>query len=354
MAATSAAPASAAVTIGAPLDLPPNVGEGCEAVVIPSLRPTVGTPDSCTFWGLDLSRGWSSQTPPGRWVITRARIRAPQTVGPMVITAVEASRSKSGAGGIICCVASAESQIFTPAPNAISTVPVRVPVKNTTVVVDNEQIEVIDYLGFSMVTRAGHVPAHVAQQGALGGSASMSFIAPAMRAGQQRLQDGAFQGVTPLLNADFEPDLDGDGLGDETQDSCPLARATAARRTSAPRATTSQTRACVLRPRSRSVRASRSGRVSFVVIHPAVASKTRRATFTLRRRTGSKSRVGRVRIKASPGNRRTVRIKLTRSGRRSLAQARSRKLRLRLEATYPRSGPGKAIRAGINVTIRRR
>ena len=349
----TSAPASAAVTVGPPLTSPPNVGEGCEALVYPSLRQQFGTPDSCTFWGLDFSNRWTSQTPPGQWVVTRARVRAPQVVGPMVITAVEAMRSRSGAGGIICCKASAESQVFTPAPNAISTIPVRVPVKSTTTIVDNEQIEVVDYLGFSMVSRAGHLPLHVAQQGTPGESASVSFIGPAMRAGQERLQDGSFPSITPLMNADYEPDLDGDGFGDETQDSCPLARATAARATATPRATASQTATCRLRPRTTSVRASRTGRASFVVIHPMVASKTRLATFTLRRRTGSKARVARLRFKASPGNLRTVRLRLTKSGRRSLARARSRKLKLRLDAVYPRSGPGKAIRARVNVTVRR-
>lgn len=212
-----AAPGRAAVTGGAPLDLPANVGEGCESLVLPSLRPVIGIPPSCTFWGgFDGSRGWTSQTPTGQWVITQARVRTGPRVGPMVFTVIRALRSRAGdrPSGIICCSVPVESQVFVPAPSSVTTVPVRLPVVNTTEVVDGEQIEVVDYLGISLLSTESDVPASIAVPGGPGASATLSFLAPALRAGQDRVGDSGLSGVTLLVNADYEPDLDGNGQPD--------------------------------------------------------------------------------------------------------------------------------------------
>src|SRR5690606_1064833 len=115
------------------------------------LRPVVGVPPSCTLFGTDASGAWQSQVPKGRWVVTSAQVRTGPRVGPMVFTAVESMRSQAGGGfvppaGAICCRSSVESQVFTPPPNSVFTLPVRMPVKNTVELIDNEPVEVVDYI----------------------------------------------------------------------------------------------------------------------------------------------------------------------------------------------------------------
>jgi hypothetical protein len=52
------------------------------------------------------------------------------------------------------------------------------------------------------------------------GYAALSFE-PALAGSEPRAPTRALDGAELLLNADVEPDADGDGFGDETQDNCP-------------------------------------------------------------------------------------------------------------------------------------
>jgi hypothetical protein len=203
------APAANAVTVGAPLNLPANTAEGCEKVILPPLRPSLALqgllPSNCTFFGLDSAGGWTSQTPAGRWVIDQARVRTGPRVGPMVFTALRALRSKAGTQGIACCTAVAESQVFVPQPNAVNTVPVNMPVVNTVELIDNEQVEVVDYLGITLLTPGSSVPVHIAAGPADGASAVGSYFAPALRNGQTGAGPGTFAGEVLLVNAEYQP-----------------------------------------------------------------------------------------------------------------------------------------------------
>ena len=194
--------AAGAVTVGAPLGAPANQIEGCEYVVLPSLRP-LGVPASCTFLGVDSAGAWTAQTPPGSWTITTARVRTGPRVGPMVFTVLRALRSQAGSppAGIICCTTPVESQVFTPAPNTVNEVPVNLPVVNTVEDIEGEPVEVVDYLGISLLDLNSSVPFNVAG----GSTANASFIAPAIRAGQQRLVDGTLPAATVLVNGEYQP-----------------------------------------------------------------------------------------------------------------------------------------------------
>lgn len=225
--------ADAAVTIGPPLTFPANVTGGCTPAVVFVAPGFPGAP-SCTMLGADTAGQWTMQTPRGQWVITRARVRAGANVGPMAFTVIQALRSQAtpnpnlprppgspAVGGLICCTAPFESQVFTPAPNSVTQIATRLPVKNTVDVIDGEPVEVVDYLAISTLSPATSPPVHQAAAGPAA-TAQASYIAPAIRAGQQRLADGtALTPTLPLVQGDLEPDADGDGFGDETQDSCP-------------------------------------------------------------------------------------------------------------------------------------
>jgi len=201
------APASHAVTIGPPLDnLPANVGAGCDdlGIILWVIPPP---PPSCTLLGNDPTGAWTSQVPRGEWVIRTARVRTGPRVGPMVFTVIRSTRSQAGAGGLICCRTPVESQVFTPAPNSVNAIPVNLPVENTVDVIDGEPIETVDYLGVSLLTASNtSVPMHVPASGGFGSSSLTSYIAPAIRAGQERLSDGTvmFNNVL-LVNGEADP-----------------------------------------------------------------------------------------------------------------------------------------------------
>lgn len=191
-----------AVTVGAPLGLSANAANSCQGFVL------VGVPPSCTIFGVDAGGAWTSQTPRGNWVITRARVRTGPSVGPMTFTVIRVLRSQAGSPptGAICCTVPFESPVFVPAPNTVNEVPVNLPAVNTVEVVDGEPIEVVDYLGISMLDLSSSLPAHVATSAAdPGASGSLSYFIPAMRAGQQALQAGGRPGMTPLINGDYQP-----------------------------------------------------------------------------------------------------------------------------------------------------
>jgi hypothetical protein len=208
------APAAPAVTIGPPIEnLPANTNLDCDDqnVILWVLPPA---PPSCSLLGNDPAGAWTSQVPRGEWVIRTARVRTGPRVGPMVFTVIRAMRSQAGAGGIICCSTPVESQVFTPAPNSVNAIPVNLPVKNTVDVIDGEPIETVDYLGISLlVAGTTSLPMHV-PAGGFGSGSLTSYIAPAIRAGQERLSDGTvpFNNVL-LVNGEADPASAGGGGG---------------------------------------------------------------------------------------------------------------------------------------------
>jgi hypothetical protein len=194
--------AGSAVTVGAPLGQSANAGTSCQGLVL------IGTPPSCTIFGSDSGGAWTSQTPRGSWRITRARVRTGPSVGPMTFTVLRALRSQAGSppAGAICCTVPAESQVFTPAPNAVNTIAVDLPAFNTVENIDGEPVEVVDYLGISMLDLSSTLPVHRATSAAdPAASASFTAFIPAIRVGQQALQFGGFFESAVLVNGEFEP-----------------------------------------------------------------------------------------------------------------------------------------------------
>lgn len=375
--------ADAAVTIGPPLTLPANVAGGCTPAVVFVAPGFPGAP-SCTMLGADTAGQWTMQTPRGRWVVTRARVRAGANVGPMAFTVIQALRSQAtsnpnvprppgspAAGGLICCTAPFESQVFTPAPNSVTQVATRLPVKNTVDVIDGEPIEVVDYLAISTLSPATSPPVHQAAAGPAA-TAQTSYIAPAIRAGQQRLADGtALTPTLPLVQGDLEPDADGDGFGDETQDGCPTDAAIRA----APAARAAQCRApnpganrgggpaalvAALPATTRRLRTTARGTATLVPVQcpagsPAACAGTVRAT-TVRRIAAPRGRAAatrRVTLRARrftvrPG--RTVRVRLA-LGAAVRAELR-RRGRVALEMTVRQTAPTRGT-TRARVTLRR-
>ncbi len=117
----------------------------------------------------------------------------------MRFTMIQALRSKSGAGGIICCTASSQSPVFTPPANSTTRVNLNLPAVNTTEVIDREQIEVIDYFGITLLNQAGSIAF------APSPPAFTSFFAPAFRTGSTQLGGAIPYSVVPMIRGRFQP-----------------------------------------------------------------------------------------------------------------------------------------------------
>jgi hypothetical protein len=287
-------PASGAVTVGAPLSLPANTNGGCDLIF-----SVFGPPPSCSLLGNDSAGAWTSQVPRGEWVIRLARVRTGPRVGPMVFTVIRATRSQAGAGGLICCRVPVESQVFTPAPNSVNAVPVRLPVKNTVDVINGEPIETVDYLGISLLTLGSSAPAHFPAPGGFGSNANTSYIAPAIRSGQERLADGTLPSNILLVNGEAEPAGSGGGgaAGAPALNALDLARAVFAAAANGP-----SVRAAATRRRARV-----GTRVSYTL------STVARVAFTVERRRGGRKVRGKCR-KPTRGNRTRKRCNLRLKG----------------------------------------
>lgn len=187
--------AGAQVAIGPALNQPPATNEGCEAGILPPLRATVPIPPSCTLFGANL------QVPRGNWTVTAVNVRTGARTGPMRVQIVQALRSQAqapgnpGASGAICCTSPAQSQVFTLPPNSITTVPVNVPVRNTREIIDGEPIEVVDYIGLSLLDLSSSLPA------AADPSSVASLFYPALNQGGQQLLGPSLPGALPLVSA---------------------------------------------------------------------------------------------------------------------------------------------------------
>ena len=83
------------------------------------------------------------------------------------------------------------------------------PVKNTVDVIGGEPIETVDYLGISLLDLNSSGPVATTNE-----SENLSYIAPAIRQGQERLADGSRGSVRVLVNGEYQPaDAAGGGGG---------------------------------------------------------------------------------------------------------------------------------------------
>ncbi|MDO8189319.1 hypothetical protein Q5424_24720 [Conexibacter sp. JD483] len=111
-------PAAEAVTFGSRLDQTPNLAFGCEArpyiaLAGAQLIPTGMT--SCMWWSAPLTAA-STYVPVGQGVITAARVRSGPSPAPLRISVISS-------GGGLCCTHQRSSEVFRPAPNDVTTVP---------------------------------------------------------------------------------------------------------------------------------------------------------------------------------------------------------------------------------------
>ncbi|MGH2837861.1 MAG: hypothetical protein ACRDJY_05880 [Thermoleophilaceae bacterium] len=178
-------------------------------------RPSVvgpqffGGPDNCTY--VNSTPGAQSTGAPGPGVIVRVRVRAAAPVGPMQVTVARAIRSTTA--GFTCCFYNGESQVFTPAPNAVTAIPMRLPVSSEFhAEPPNQGFEAVDYLGLTVLANNVAIPGQYPGNDALEGSLGFFPRLTPQDVTTGRV-DGYGNSLIPLLNVDFVPICLGGGAG---------------------------------------------------------------------------------------------------------------------------------------------
>jgi hypothetical protein len=121
---------AATVAVGSDLGRAPNTAFGCESRPYPDIFSPTGQQflftglASCTWWSLTYGPGGvvggvSTYVPRGSGRVLRARVRSGNNPAPLRI-AIVSSGSQSGFSG------RAETAVFQPQPNAVTTVPVNI------------------------------------------------------------------------------------------------------------------------------------------------------------------------------------------------------------------------------------
>src|ERR1039458_6498856 len=98
----------------------------------------------------------SIQVPAGKGVITAVRVKEGDNTGPMKITILRAQGFATSTTPVACCIGAAESQVFTPAADAITTVPVDISVFNGTNPATG--VPEVDYMAITVLDDTTDVP----------------------------------------------------------------------------------------------------------------------------------------------------------------------------------------------------
>lgn len=197
---------AAATTFGANLNRPADNTTTCFDYWYPFLNSS-----SCTFESQNPSTGESGFPPAGRGLVTKVRVKVGPTTGPMQIVVEQALRkdnpSDPGHPTYACCKAVQLSQVFTPAPNAITEVPVNLSVRQD-ISPDPATGNYVDqHLALSVLAPNVPIPA------ASDPGASFGAWTPAWTLGQERVDTYAGVGATILFNADWVACPTGRGAG---------------------------------------------------------------------------------------------------------------------------------------------
>ena len=200
------ATANATITFGADISRPVDSTVTCAAQPLPGVGSYPENMGSCTWLTENInvntfSTAESIQVPAGKGVITAVRVKEGDNTGPMKITILRAQGFATSTTPVACCIGAAESQVFTPAADAITTVPVDISVFNGTNPATG--VPEVDYMAITVLDDTTDVPlSNVHSEGEYLGS---TFY-PAVTVGQERLDGGVTNyGYIALINADWQP-----------------------------------------------------------------------------------------------------------------------------------------------------
>lgn len=189
------APSAWARFFGANLRRPPNNTASCQSLIFYQRVPSC----SWTTSGA-LFNAREGMVVPGTGTITRVQVRVGPRTGPMRVAILQSLR-KENSGEAACCIGRSQSRVFTPRPNAITTIPVRLP---TSVTFNRRsRIYAFDSLFLTMENPNTPIPANVTGTGE--GNCSGGWF-PAVRPRQENFT-GPYGvcGATILIRGDWFP-----------------------------------------------------------------------------------------------------------------------------------------------------
>lgn len=339
--------AQALTTFGSDLNRPPNNGVDCTAIptsILGTFAVYASNQPTCTWVavGRNLGAQESFVVPSGNGTIVRVRVRVGAITGPMQVVVLRAIRSaqgpvriptEGGAGvNVACCTEVGRSAAFTPAPNAVSTINMALPVKSD--IVPNPITEAFDFdvLGLSVLAPGVPVPAHDTGEWANINNLNASFAAgyyPAWQPGQQRVDSFSIMGFQVLMQADWEPIAVAAPPGGTSGAAVTLVRPTArvGRNLLSFGLRCNLATPCV----GAVVVQNRNARVANAAALRAMGATDRRTAESAARKSAVLT-VARARFKLAPGKTRTVRARFTRKGKRYMRRYRRTPRRAKLYA----------------------
>jgi hypothetical protein len=150
-------------TFGADLTQPSNVAFDCSVWPVPLLGNQVGFvatgAQTCT-WSSFADPASPAQglfVPGGNGTVTQVRVKVGPTTGPMQVVVLQGLRD-GRTNQVGCCQQVGQSATFTPQANAITAVPVALPVRNDATPDEND-IFAFDILGLSILAPGVPIPA---------------------------------------------------------------------------------------------------------------------------------------------------------------------------------------------------
>lgn len=194
------APRASAVTFGANLNRAADNTSRCGQLLI------FPQPITCSAESTNLTTGESGFPPVGVGVITQVRVRVGATTGPMQVVVEEALRkdnpSDPGHPTYACCKAINASQVFVPAPNAVTTVNTNLAVRQDIAPDPSTGFYVDDHLALSVLDVNVPIPANLDNNP----NNSIGLWFPAWQVGQERADAYGFgPGGVILFNAEWVP-----------------------------------------------------------------------------------------------------------------------------------------------------
>ena len=181
------APVAGADTFGSPLRAP-NYPYGCTEVYTPGLSVIPFPAASSCIWGdvpapTEVSTTQNVTFAPsivGTGTVTQVRIEAGNSTGPMQLVVMRSLYENTltiGKPNDACCIPVAQSQVFTPTPNAVTTVPVDLPMREdpTPAQTDITTIADFDTLTLAVLAPGVQVPLYSTGDTYLGSPAPADF-----------------------------------------------------------------------------------------------------------------------------------------------------------------------------------
>ena len=216
-----AAPATRAIPFGADLNQPANVAFDCTAlplpnafgtgfVLVPSGQPT------CTWVAVGTVANPQQGTflVPVAGTVTRIAVRVGPLTGPMQVVVMRAFRDASSTASPVCCTEVGRTPVFTPAPNAVTTVDTALAVRKDVVPDPVNNTLTFDALALSVLAPNVPVPAFDTGRHNPGdfGSPSALVYHPAIGPGQEAfVGSSGVGGFQVLMAADVTPAATGAG-----------------------------------------------------------------------------------------------------------------------------------------------